>query len=464
VRRTCVCLLWLICAFLQADERPACWLVVGNTGRAAAIQRHGALALKASGFDVASESSGKAPRVVIVFPRALGSSSEVSVIHQMVKEGAGLVVVYSLTPDLRPVTDQLMSPWKVALQPASVTSGKTDVVAHQITEGLGKLFVWRVPASIVGVEPLLRQDTNIVAGVSTKGGRRLVVLPLDAIVPGQSEDAIPQPHLQLLTQAAQWAARSEVVEKPPVSGPSSKGQEGGGVSSESPIDRGEYRRTAYLDMGAEDENWPEIRKTMADILGAASLKVHEIRVLPAPRRREESRKSAEPQSLPLVAALKDSPAILVIGSCREFQDTEAVAVAAYVRAGGALLVLPRATFQSNMRMVHINAILTEFGMAASLGREDGVPELIPSFLTENLGNVGKLTAGILIVGHRGVDVVTCTGSPIVRVDETGGGRMAVADPLPLLATYVDADTRKSWEKLIGRLVGWLVQGMSFKED
>jgi len=448
----------------RAEDRPACWLVVGDKGRVTALARDGAQALVEGGFDVASAALGRSPKVVIVYPRALKGSSEVGVVNELVDEGAGLVVVYSLASDLRLPTDRLLSPWHVRLRAASLINADITLEDHPITAGIEGLFVWRVGATLADTDPLIRQGDNVIAGVSTRGGNRLVALPLDAVVPGQQGDEIPWPNLRLLVQAAHWAARTEPPARTALPALSAAALDSPALPSEAPQGRGEYRRLAYLDLDAEDENWPAIREAVEAILKATGLEADDVRVRSGRDGEAGGEETPEPRSLPLVRSLKDNPALVVLGSCRAFDDTEVVALGAFVRAGGALLVLPRATHLSNMRLVDVNAVLTEFGMAASLGRGDGTPEFASSSLTQDLGKVGKLTTGILLVGYRGVDLVTCAGYPLVRADETGIGRIAVADPLPLLSTHVDADTAAAWSNLIGRLVVWLTQGMQIKAD
>lgn len=454
----------LASALCRAEDRPACWLVLGDTGRVTALAGDGARALRDGGFDVASAALGRAPKVIIVYPRALRGSSETEVVNQLVEEGAGLVVIYSMASDLRLPTDRLLSPWNVRLRAASLVSAETTLEDHPITAGIEGLFVWRVGAMLLGADPLIRQGNNVIAGVSTRGGTRLVVLPLDAVVPGQQNDGIPPPSLRLLVQAAHWAARTEPPSGAVLPASSAPVLDPPTLPSEPPPGRGEYRRLALLDLDAEDEDWPAIRRAVEAILKAAGLDPGDVRVRTRRDREAEPEQAPEPRSLPLVRALKDNPALVVLGSCRAFHDAEVVALGTYVRSGGALLVLPRATHLSNIRLVNVNAVLTEFGMAASLGRGDGQPEFASSTLTQDLGKVGKLTTGVLLVGHRGVALATCAGYPLVRADETGLGRIAVADPLPLLSTHVDADTTAAWGNLLGRLVVWLTQGMQIKAD
>lgn len=450
---------------LGQTDRPSCWLVVGDQGRAAAIAKFGAEALTEAGFDVASRNSGRAPSAIVVFPRAVRDEAEMGVLHQMVEEGAGLVVVYSMTPELRDATQELLAPWHASLVPSSPDSGKLKILAHEITRGLDKLFVWRVPGTLTGVEPILKQGSNVIGGVSTRGGKRLVIVPLDAIVPGQSADTIPPPNLQLLVQAVSWAARNAAPEKTVVA-PENRPPlpVTPAIPRTAPVDRGEYRRLAYTDMGAEDENWPAIREAVENLLKDANLEPKDVqgRQPRAHADKDRPKEAVDPRDAPLVRALKDSPALVVLGSWREFADVETVALSAYVRAGGALLVLPRGTNQTNMRIVSVNAVLIEFGMAVSLEREAGELELIKSPLTEGLAKITRVPAGILVTGYRGTDVARCKGYSLVRVDEIESGRVAVADPLPMVDPAVDTSGQKAWRDLLARLIGWLTQGMKFQ--
>jgi len=451
-----------------AQDRPTCWLVVGDSGRPSAIATRGGPALADAGFDVASRAQGQAPDVVVLFPRAVNSLAELSVIEQLVKEGAGLVFIYSLAPDLRVVTDRVLADWHVALKRAQLSSTTVSVEDHPITRGVDKLFVWRVPATLDGVKPLLRQGPNIIAGYSTRGGNRLVVLPLDAVVPGQAGDVVPPPNLKLLVQAATWAAHAKPpAHKPPVV-EIIRGEETT-LPTGPPEGRGEYRRIAYFDMKADNEDWPQLREAVESVVKAAGFDIADVRV----RRPKEHRKSdntdkkeekPEQRSLPLIRALKDAPGLVVVGSCREFDAVEAVALGTYVRAGGALLVLPHATNRTNMRLVNVNKILTEFGMAVTLGRGSGEGDVASTDLTADLGEISKLPGGVLIVGYRGVGLVQCREEDVVRVLQDESGRMAVADPMPLLRKYADEKTTAAWAKLLSRLVNWLTEGMEYRGE
>jgi hypothetical protein len=467
---------WLVglvtlAAGAAAQPRPACWLVLPDKGRAAALLREAPAHLRAAGFNVAAETS-RAPAVIIAYPRAVQSEAELGVVRQMVAEGAGLVVVYSLAPDLEASTQALLALGEVGLQRVGASAGKLEVIEHPITAGVEKLFVWRVGARLENVQPLLRQGENVIAGCVSREGRRLVALPLDAVVPGEEQDSIPAVNMRLLVQAAQWAAQGAIV--PPASEPSRQASEEAGAappesSPQAPLPRGSYRKLVYADLVAQDEDWPALREAVVQVVRQAGLGVEVARSASlAPQRpgkasRPSPAQPQEPASLPLLRALQENPALIVLGSCRPYSALEAVALASYLSAGGAALFLPRASHKTNQRLVWLNQMLSEFGMSANLDRRTGQPKPKAGPVGEVLANLGRVSAGIMVVGYHGEDWVTIGGHSVLRVASYGSGRLAVLDPLPLLAGKGDGSVAGTWQQLLGKLVSWLVEGMEWEK-
>lgn len=446
-----------VCQLSAADEpaeRPVCWLTVPHRGRAAALLDQGAEALRAAGFEVAAAPTGRAPAVLVVYPGAISSDPEIARVHQLADDGAGLVVVYSAAPALREITEHVLAPWQILLRTARSDTGDVVAVEHWITRGLDGVFSWRVPVTLEGVRPLLRQGENVIAGRSTRGGRRLVVLPIDAIVPGQPGDRMPETSLTLLVRAAAWAARQTrdmavavaVAEQPGEGAPQSQPQR-------------QPEAVAYVDIAAEDENWAAIRQRIITLLGEAGLEVRKVRVSRTggeERRGKQRRATSQATELPLVRAVAQDPDLIVVGSCRKFDELEVVTLGAFVRSGAALLVLPRATHRTNMRMVHVNEILTEFGMIAVLGRPAGKPKISSEAPLEVHLDVKKLPGGVFVVGSRGLPVVTVDDRAAIRVSEVTAGRVAVADPLPLLDGLAGPQVARRWREVLISIVRWLI--------
>lgn len=497
---------------VRAGEGPVAWMLVAGSGRPAALARDGLPALKKAGLRATAGKVDAAPKVLIIYPRALNADSELGLIQQILREGAGLVLIYSLSSDLQEITQKLLEPWGVELSPARLDSSDTLLADHPVTAGLDKFFVWRVPANLKGLTPLIKQGQNVIAGVSTKTGSRLVVLPLDAVVPGQESDTIPARNLQLLTQAATWAAgrqpapasATQPPEKPaapaepaapaaPQPAAGSQGavgsdgkplakpaepqppaeaqpagpqpQPGPTLPSMAPTERGSYAKTAYIDITAADEDWPVLAAAARVLAESAGLHAD---MAPKPRpaaalKPGEKPKPVDPRDLPLVRVLHDNPALVILGSCREYDEAEALALSTYVVSGGAVLALPRGTERSNPRMVWLNAVLEKFGAAATLGRPGGTVRLDSSVINLGVDAIGAIPPGALMVGYRGSDIAYVGAFSAARVASVGAGRVAFLDPLPWVQPDPKADPAKAWRSLTAGVIRWLLFGMKLPD-
>jgi|GEM_PF-4774896 len=473
----------LLAALAQSEV--SLWLIVPDSGRPGVLRAQGASALQDAGFDVGSLRTGTAPRVLVVYPRALADDAAVGTVLEMVREGAGLVVVYTLSADVAQRQNELLEPWGVELVPAQRGTGQTDVRPHPITRGVEKLFAWRMAASLRGVEALLVQGDNIIAGAVEGGAGRLVVLPLDAVVPGQESDAIPLPNLRLLVQAAQWAARFK--EQPAAGRQAGADPQGPGdvqqarpegeveeplqpeLTVPSPGSRGKFSAVAMLDIAAADEGWPAIREAVVKLVSALGLKPQQVpqpgkppsQAQAAAEKSEREPPNEELARLPLLRALQDDPALVVVGSCRDFADAEEVALAAYVESGGAALLLPRGTDKTNRRLVELNGVLAKFGMGALLGRPGGLPTLGASRILADVPAPKELPPGAIIIGHRGLDLVRVGDKSALRVLQSEAGRVAVADPVPLAVSKPEKAASEWWQSVLQAILRWLVEGMEF---
>ncbi len=482
----------------RAEDAPTQgWMLITGGGRPNAILRDGIPALTQAGFRISTRTVEAAPKVILIYPRAITNEGELGVIQQVLKEGAGLVLIYSLSSDLQEMTQKILAPWGVELSPARLGTSKTDLTPHPITEGLTKFFLWRVGANLKGLDPLIKQGPNVLAGTSTKGGPRLVVLPLDAVVPGQESDAVPVANLQLLVQAAQWAAGVEVgahpeppkpqPEAPAAEAPAAEattatgakpdaagGQpapaeepkpveaptvEGPVLPPSAPAERGSYAKTAFIDITCTDEDWPAIAEAARKLAEDAGLRV----TVAARPRVSANGKPVAPADLPLIRALRDNPALVVLSSCRQYDEAESLALATYVQSGGAVLALPRGTEKSNERMVWLNGALEKFGVAASLGRPGGTVRLDSSVISLGVDAIGAIPRGSLMVGYRGNDIAYVGAFSAARVVSLGAGRLALLDPLPLIQPDPKADPAKAWRAMAAGVLRWLLFGMKMAD-
>ncbi len=445
-----------------------CWLVVPADQRAGSIYAQAPAALQREQVRVVTDSKpAEAPNVVVVYPRAIGTVASLDEIIAASDQGAGIVLIYS--SDISSVPDRLLQRWRARIVAAEADTARVELADHPVTSGIRDIFIWRVPATIRGLRPLIRQGDNVVAAQGTRDGRRIVVLPLDAVVPGQAGDVIPPPNMRLLVQAVLWAGGASASAKSPAEKPAGpSGRQAQPVLGKPGLSRGSFRAIAYLDMSADNEDWPDIREAVARLLQDAGLRTEDVRLPRRPKddKKKKDDKQAPPapedvRRLPLIRALRDDPALLVLGSCRPLAEAEQVAVAAYVEAGGALLALPRATHKTNRRLVWLNELLVDFGLSATLARPKGKAEILPPDLAQQVGEIGEIPDGIRVVGGRTTPWVVVHDVPVVIAETFGMGRVGVADPLPLLKAKEES-VRRAWAKLLHALVRYLTAGMELR--
>ncbi len=418
------------------DNGPAltCSIVACDAGRESALLNQGAAALKALGAKVQLGLEPATPQVVLATPCGMADEAVLNEIQHLIDQGSGLVLVYGRNELPEPHVSIILSRWRVTA--ARIRSNQEEIAVHPhpITDGVGDAFLWPVPVDLRGLRELARQGEHIIAGYSTRGGRRLVVLPIDAVVPGQPTDAIPSSCTRLLAQAVFWAARAKLPTEPQPSASSGAASTG---SAAGPVGR------AFIDIAAEDEDWPQIRQCVERILKAAGFRIA-----------RETEESSDKASSALLNSIRADIPLIVLGSCRQYTDLEVAALELYVRSGGALLVLPRATNRSNDRIVAVNAVLSEFGLAAALGRPAGDAVIDDSGICGGIGQIGRIAAGVLIVGPKMHKVISVGGRAAVAVARHGAGRVAVFDALPLLSKYAGAAAQR-WQKALMGVLRWL---------
>ena len=446
-------------------------MVVPPDQRAGSIYHQAPAALQRAGVHVVtSRPRNHAPDVMLIYPRALGQAASVGDVLKASEQGAGLVLVYS--SDLATVPDELLRPWRARIEKAAAETARVELVDHPITRGISNIFIWRVPATIKGLRPLIKQGRNVIAAQGTRDGRRIVILPLDAVVPGQAGDIIPPPNMKLLVQAVVWAAGEKPSGEPAVSsepsGTSGPADEEEPAEEQPPGERGSFRAIAYVDMAADNEDWPEIAAAVTEVLKSVGLRVENVRMPRASQDDKDKKKKDEelvavddPRRLPLIRALKDNPALVVVGSCRPFAEAEQVAVVSYVESGGALLALPRGTHKTNRRLVWLNELLVDFGLAATLARPKGNAVATARIVRREMENLGEIPDGIRVVGGHSTPWVTVNGVPVAIAERFGTGKVGLIDPLPLVKAK-DEKTRDAWAKLMRIMLRYLLAGMELR--
>jgi hypothetical protein len=213
--------------------------------------------------------------------------------------------------------------------------------------------------------------------------------------------------------------------------------------SRQPVD---ISRGVLLDCSAQDENWPDLRGFIDATCQTCSLPVKTL--------------TYNKDTSTLVEALRERPALLIVGSCRDFSADEAAMVAQYVSEGGLLLVLPQGTAKAIPRAAALNKLMSELGIAVTYGRPGGQAHIHPHPATVGLTEPLKVTGGCSAWAYGLWPVVSLDQHDIVSYYQFGQGFAMVFDG-NLLRTPAGAktpaqDTSLPFKGLFRNCVRWLV--------
>lgn len=468
----------------------------GNLGD---VARPALRTLRSNGYEIVRLGIDDFDEKADIAAFCFGSSSELrrqigDDIAKAVKGGAGLVYLAGTTRGELRDDAEFLGGLELTVNGASSRTSDARITRHRITQGLDapRLQGPPIPYEILGRShnALLRQDERAIAVASEFVKGRVVVWPAE-MLSSPADDAQHSVRAELLARSMAWAAGSNEPEKA-YAGAQSPSQPETGTTNGAPASsdqRARYKQekadqgsvpagpaqpadfrgdeplrdptlpdapvppaanlpslpstisaTAIIDIAGTDDDWPRLSSTVEGIITRAGLSTRAI----------EFRPDVTPE--PLVRYLPTTPSLLVIGSHRDFSYAEARAVANHVRAGGALLVLAHARPDSQLRMVQINRILSEFGLAAKLSRPEGRAVVIEQPLTDgiNLLDVGK---GIGIWGFGDWELVTVQGESIASVMLADGGRVFVCDGGRLISD--DQREAGEFEQLVSQALQWL---------
>jgi len=424
---------------------------------------HAAGALQQQGFDVNwfgrddVPTEGIEQAVVCCMSDSAMRNKVAEDISALVRAGGGLL--YLLNSDqeqLKRDQDFLHDlGLHVRYQPESVA--EIEIARHEITEGISAFRSPAIPFTLVGEAnaTLARQGSRVVAAAKVLGKGRVVVLPIDLVSATRVDVAPPREQVRLLAQAAAWAAgvaiadktypedaKPEYPDKPQPDKPQVETPDKPLPPMEDiPQPSMEMASTAIWEIGGDDDKWPQIGAVVEEVLRGAGLQTRKLAYHP----------EQEPE--PLVSRMPTAPSLLVVGSHREFTCGEAVAVGNHVRSGGALLAVATASHYTQKRLVALNRILAEFGLAVRFARLAGRAHIATQPLTKGV-NLQQIPGGISVWGFDDWELVAVGNESVASATLCAQGRVFVMDGGILVAD--DKRTSEESKQLLGNAVMWLI--------
>lgn len=381
----------------------------------------------------------------------------------LVDRGAGLVLLVSPTAEGIAHARALLEPFGVAVFGVKHGASGVAPAAHPLTAGLDEM---ECPAlefglSGQGLSVLLAQGGVPVAMGGAVGRGRLVVLP-DRLLQARADGAVAPAAAQLLRQATLWAASGATSGNNPIRWPSFDPPDtpGGATPPSTPGQPGtqlpplqlppsrfeEFKARAIVDLGATEPDWVTIRKVLLEELEAAGLPAE---VLRAPTGKTPS----------LLPSLEARPGLLVLTPYRAFSEEEVAAVGMHVRAGASVLALGWANAITVQRLINLNGLLAELGVAISYGRPAGVALVKSHPATRNLRQLGAAPAGVSCWAFGDFPLATVGGRPVATALQVGQGRVIAMDAgmlVPPARPPAGEDPAVSYRRLLAGALRWLM--------
>ena len=372
---------------------------------------------------------------------AIGSS-----LADYVKAGGGLVLVISGAADQIEISRKYLTPFKIVIQPFTNTESTVSFVHHPVTRAVYNLACPSLGVALAGenMTVLATEGGKAVMLAGDFGQGHLVVLPAEVLAGADPNKRPERARARLLAQAIKWAVGRAAPPRAAASVPPP--QRASTKPVEVPPLPDDMSASALVDVFAQDAGWPELLATVSDATKQVGLTA---RSLPYKK-----------DTFTLVQALARRPALVVIGSCREFSGEEGALLAEHVRNGGALLVLAQGAGDSVPRIMALNRLLGEFGITLTAGRPAGAVVLQPHPATAGVKGVISAPAGSSIWALGDWPLATVGGYAVVTAQEFGTGRIIVFDGAALLmpanAKSEAEDTSRGFRALLVSALKWVV--------
>lgn len=454
---------------LAADGPRTAVVKLPAIGRASAAIGPLQKTLESAGFKttvplaLASVSSVQpAPTLVVIYQTEVVDDAEATYLREAVKQGMGLVYLFGTATERIDAANAFLKETGLQVSAGAREGRNVQIAAHDIVPGVAETPAPRIGLSLDGRDMQVigvQKDRPLVGGVAFGKGR-VVALPVDVLSGDRASEPPTAETLALMAGCARWASGLAAAQVPvvtadqpgnvkPLPGGKSNGKPAAPVAVEAGVQvfgtADDFSGKALVDLGAADDGWPVIAQTLA----------------PALQLPEASPLGLKTTGVkePLLAPLRTGPALVVLGSCREFTDGEAVALTQYVNAGGRLLMLAHASDATVLRLVPLNNVLLGFGIVAGMGRDHGPAAFSQSPAAQGVANPGEVPSGVKLSSSDVDALATVKNVPFAMAGQLRSGRFVVADCGGLLVTPPKGKTanpaRDAYVEFLRGLIAWV---------
>lgn len=355
-----------------------------------------------------------------------------------VNSGGGLVLIVPTERKWMGSHPRLVS--LLGLQMVAVPQQGAELLlrSHPVTEGLTggvmKPIGTRLESALL--DPLISQGGHTIALAGTVGQGRVVVL-VEPLVASTDLTRAPDPdRVKLLAQAAQWAAGRDpaVPGAGTITGPELPGTQTPRIG---------LTAKAVVDLPAEAA-WRELSAAVAEGVQRAGLPLETF----AYRQDTDT----------LAQVMARYPALLVVGSYREYEEGERALLSQYVADGGALLALGWCRDGNVTLLSAFNRLLTEFGISMTYARPGGAVKILEHPATRGVPREAMAPAGCAIWAFADWPLATVGEQAIATAHQIGRGKVVVMDGAALLPSTdkaITAEATATLRQLLGTSVQWL---------
>lgn len=357
---------------------------------------------------------------------------------EFVRNGGGLVFVATMSRDERDANNEFLRRFEVRIGPIQGPGQEFRLLPHAVTGDITDLPARTTRGALVAdtLEPIALLDSSPVAVAGTVGKGRVVVLAQPLVAMDDASRAPGSPQARLLAQAIAWAAGQGLA--PP------SGGIGAGQAATEPPAAADLTQKAVVDL-PETELWQGVVGVLGRQLGAVGLPVEPLRY--------------EKNTHTLAEVLLGRPALVVLGSYRDFDEAETAALADYVSFGGSLLALgfDDGAKSPAKRVSALNRALGEFGISFTLGRPAGQGVLRRHPITEGMRQPGRVAAGGAVWAFAAWPLATVGEEVVASAHEFREGRIVVLDASTLLPPGPKEQPNSSewFQGLLVNAVRWL---------
>jgi len=373
------------------------------------------------------------PTCLVVSDDIAADQDKAQQVMDYVNGGGAVVLLFGRTSRHIRQANALLRPLGVIIEQVQGESKPLRFVQHPMTRGLASPTSLALRINITGpVRPLAFQGNAVVSAWLQAGRGGITIVPAKMVASISSERA-GGPAVTYLVRACSWGpeqmARTLVTRKAPA-----------GSRKQPPLPRiklpeetVDFAGAILVDSRATDDHWAEIG---ARLVGELKLLGPAVKAL-----------AVEQEPDPLARALESGPALVVLGSWREFSEAEMMALEHYLWAGGRIFVAAGVGTRRQIRLVYLNTFLEPLGCIVTLRRPRGTLEVNP--------DIAAIAPQLTV--PPGVQVLGNVMPLLVVKDHVAAGAMRYGE-----GTLVAMDVWPLWQvpeyrQVVGVCLKWLMQ-------